>query len=157
MPVARYLLFVGGVLLALLFISDPFLPKLPVADRASSHSAIIRIHSDQKWPERVVFDTSLPALIPAQIENAETDLMTSSRRWSGKHLHSCNRPMPISYNGPIRKSENRSCNVNAKELQRDKRRRLRASWRGNRSLVGLATACGEQHLARTLTRVPGKR
>ncbi len=79
MPVARYLLFVGGVLLALLFISDPFLPKLPVADRASSHSAIIRIHSDQKWPERVVFDTSLPALIPAQIENAETDLPSPAR------------------------------------------------------------------------------
>ena len=79
MPLARYLLFVGGVLLALLFISDPFLPKLPVADRASSHSAIIRIHSDQKWPERVVFDTSLPALIPAQIENAETDLPSPAR------------------------------------------------------------------------------
>ena len=73
MPLARYLLFVGGVLLALLFISDPFLPKLPVADRASSHSAIIRIHSDQKWPERVVYDTSLPTLIPAQIENVETE------------------------------------------------------------------------------------
>ena len=79
MPLARYLLFVGGVLVALLFISDPFLPKLPVADRASSHSAIIRIHSDQKWPERVVFDTSLPALIPAQIENAETDLPSPAR------------------------------------------------------------------------------
>ena len=79
MPLARYLLFVGGVLLALLFISDPFLPKLPVADRASSHSAIIRIHSDQKWPERVVYDTSLPALIPAQIENAETDLLSPAR------------------------------------------------------------------------------
>jgi hypothetical protein len=79
MPLARYLLFVGGVLLALLFISDPFLPKLPVADWSNSHSAIIRIHSDQKWPGRVVYDTSLPTLIPAQIENVETDLPGPAR------------------------------------------------------------------------------
>jgi hypothetical protein len=79
MPLARYLLFVGGVLLALLFVSDPFLPKLPVADWSNSHSAIIRIHSDQKWPERVVYDTSLPTLIPAQIENVETDLPGPAR------------------------------------------------------------------------------
>jgi hypothetical protein len=74
MPLARYFLFVGGVLLALLFISDPFLPKLPVADWSNSHSAIIRIHCDQKWPERVVYDTSLPTLIPAPIENMETSI-----------------------------------------------------------------------------------
>ena len=79
MPLARYLLFVGGVLVALLFISDPFLPKLPGPDRSNSHSAIIRIHSDQKWPERVVYDTSLPTLIPAQIENVETDLPGPAR------------------------------------------------------------------------------
>ena len=79
MPLARYFLFVGGVLLALLFISDPFLPKLPVADWSNFHSAIIRIHSDQKWPERVVYDTSLPILIPAPIENMETDLSGPAR------------------------------------------------------------------------------
>src|SRR5258707_8349105 len=71
MPLARYFLFVGGVLLALLFISDDYLPKLAVSNRAISHSAIIRIHSDQKWPERVVYDTSLPTAIPAQIANME--------------------------------------------------------------------------------------
>jgi hypothetical protein len=66
-------------LVALLFISDPFLPKLPGPDRSNSHSAIIRIHSDQKWPERVVYDTSLPTLIPAQIKNVETDLPGPAR------------------------------------------------------------------------------
>jgi hypothetical protein len=71
MPLARYFLFVGGVLLALLSISDAYLPKLAVSNRAISHSAIIRIHSDQKWPERVVYDTSLPTAIPAQIANME--------------------------------------------------------------------------------------
>jgi len=74
MPLARYFLFVGGVLLALLFISDAYLPKLAVSIRAISHSAIIRIHSDQKWPERVVYDTSLPTVIPAQIANMETSV-----------------------------------------------------------------------------------
>jgi len=74
MPLARYFLFVGGVLLALLFISDAYLPKLAVSIRAISHSAIIRIHSDQKWPERVVYDTSLPTVIPAQIANMEASV-----------------------------------------------------------------------------------
>jgi len=74
MPLARYFLFVGGVLLALLFISDDYLPKLAVSNRAISHSAIIRIHSDQKWPERVVYDTSLPTAIPAQIANMEASV-----------------------------------------------------------------------------------
>jgi hypothetical protein len=71
MPLARYFLYVGGVLFALLFISDPYLPKLPVADWGDSRSAIIRIHSDQKWPDRIVYDTSLPTVVPAQIANIE--------------------------------------------------------------------------------------
>jgi hypothetical protein len=74
MPLARYFLFVGGVLLALLFISDDYFPKLAVSNRAISHSAIIRIHSDQKWPERVVYDTGLPTAIPAQIANMEASV-----------------------------------------------------------------------------------
>ena len=30
------------------------------------NSPIIRIHSDRKWPERIVFDTTLPTIVPAQ-------------------------------------------------------------------------------------------
>ena len=70
MPLARYFLFVGGALLALLFIADACLPKLPVADRTNADLPVIRIHSDRKWPERVVFDTRLPAMAPAPIANA---------------------------------------------------------------------------------------
>jgi hypothetical protein len=58
-------------MLALLFIADAFLPNSPVASGGGSHSSVIRIHSDRKWPERIVFDTSLPPLIPAQIANTE--------------------------------------------------------------------------------------
>jgi hypothetical protein len=66
MPLARYFIYVGGALLALLFISDAFLPKSPVAESANADLPVIRIHSDQKWPERVVFDTNLPTVVPAQ-------------------------------------------------------------------------------------------
>src|SRR5258708_15546303 len=75
MPLARYFVFVGGVLLALLFVIDAVLPQLPAADANRTATAvdrsIIRIHSDRKWPERVVFDTSIPTIVPAQAVNAE--------------------------------------------------------------------------------------
>jgi len=74
MPLARYFLYVGGALLALLFISDPYLPKLPAADRGNSRSAIIHIHSDQKWPERIDYDTSLLTIPLAQIANIEASV-----------------------------------------------------------------------------------
>ena len=75
MPLARYFLIVGGVLLALLFVVDASLPTFPVADANRTDTgvdkSIIRIHSDRKWPERVVFDTSLPTIVPAQTVKAE--------------------------------------------------------------------------------------
>jgi hypothetical protein len=73
MPLLRYFLFVGGVLLALLFVSDAYLPKLPDAVRADADAPVttIRIHSDRKWPKRVVFDTSLPTIAPAQLARVE--------------------------------------------------------------------------------------
>jgi hypothetical protein len=64
MPLARYFLFVGGALLALLFVVNLELPEAPVAQAVHDASADlppIRIHTDRKWPERVVFDTSVPA------------------------------------------------------------------------------------------------
>jgi hypothetical protein len=71
MPVLRYLLYVGGGLLALLFIVDAWLPDRPAVHGGPGPSAAIRIHSDRKWPERVVLDTSQPTIIPAEIANAE--------------------------------------------------------------------------------------
>ena len=67
MPVARYFLFVGGVLLALLFALDAFAPQqAAVASNAapSIDKTVVRIRSDQKPPERVVYDTSLPTIVP---------------------------------------------------------------------------------------------
>ena len=71
MPLARYFVFVGGVLLALLFLSDAYLPKLPAAQMADTDLPVIRIHTDRKWPERVVYDTSHATIIPAQIANPD--------------------------------------------------------------------------------------
>jgi hypothetical protein len=75
MPLARYFVFVGGVLLALLFVVDAVLPQLPAADAnrtdTGADKPIIRIHSDRKWPERVVFDTNILTIVPAQTVKAE--------------------------------------------------------------------------------------
>jgi hypothetical protein len=69
MPLLRYFVVVGGALLALLLIANACLPVLPAAEGSSSTTgvdrSVIRIHSDRKWPERVVFDTTRPAITPA--------------------------------------------------------------------------------------------
>ncbi|MBR0872765.1 hypothetical protein JQ633_20550 [Bradyrhizobium tropiciagri] len=72
MPVARYFLFVGGVLLALLFAVDALVPQGAIVASTSLSSpgidkSTVRIHSTQKLPERVVYDTSLPTIVPTQV------------------------------------------------------------------------------------------
>jgi hypothetical protein len=75
MPIARYFLYVGGVLLALLFGVDAFAPKEPAVSSIDAlagptQNPTLRIHSDRKWPERVVYDTSLPTIVPPKVEIA---------------------------------------------------------------------------------------
>jgi len=71
MPVLRYFVFVGGALLALLFVADIYFPKQPVVATADSgvDKSTIRIHSERKWPERVVFDTNQPTIVPPAAAN----------------------------------------------------------------------------------------
>jgi hypothetical protein len=71
MPLAKYFSFVGGLLLALLFVLDAFLPKVPVAEKATVNSPLIRIYSDRKWPERIVYDTNAPTIVPVSIASTE--------------------------------------------------------------------------------------
>jgi len=71
MPLLRYFVVVGGALLALLLISDAALPRQPLPaffSAASSDVPPFRIRSDQKWPERIVFDTRAPVASPAKTE-----------------------------------------------------------------------------------------
>jgi hypothetical protein len=75
MPVARYFLFVGGALLALLLAVNALVPEQAVvASQAVSSSVdktVVRIRSDQKLPERVVYDTSLPTIVPPRAVTAQ--------------------------------------------------------------------------------------
>jgi len=67
MPVVRYFSLVGGALLALLFLIDAYAPSqaLVAANAAPSiDKSVVRIRSDQKLPEKVVYDTSLPTIVP---------------------------------------------------------------------------------------------
>jgi hypothetical protein len=63
MLVMRYFLFVGGALFALLLACGALLPK-PAATEGTVASAsdapAIRIHSQRKWPDRIVLDTNAP-------------------------------------------------------------------------------------------------
>jgi len=73
MPLLRYFVFVGGSLLVLLFICDAVLPQVPLPENLTSGSDLpaVRIHSDRKWPERVVFDTNAPSVSPVTVAAAQ--------------------------------------------------------------------------------------
>ena len=71
MSLAGYFGNVGAALLALLWIADFYLPRPDVVRSAVVDQPTIRIHSDRKWPEPVVFDTSTPV--------ASTSLAASDR------------------------------------------------------------------------------
>ncbi len=66
MPIVRYIALVGSLLLAMLFIANWLLPMDPTLSATSEQAdkPIIRIKSDRKWPERIVFDTSAPTIVP---------------------------------------------------------------------------------------------
>ena len=67
MPVARYFLFVGGAAACAAVRARCFCPAaMAVASNAapSINKTVVRIRSDQKLPERVVYDTSLPTIVP---------------------------------------------------------------------------------------------
>ena len=65
MPLLAYLWKVGAALLLLLFVADYCLPGAPIPEQAPSGRPAIRIHSDRKWPERIVFDTRLSTIVAA--------------------------------------------------------------------------------------------
>ena len=66
MPLARYFVIVGGALMALLFVFDFFSPKASADSGIHSAGPVdkttMRIRSEQKLPERIVFDTTQPTI-----------------------------------------------------------------------------------------------
>jgi len=67
MPLFQYFGWVGSFLLAVLFAVSWWLPVSIAPTPASANRINIRIYTDQKWPERVVFDTTRSAL-PAEVD-----------------------------------------------------------------------------------------
>lgn len=69
MPIVRYFVFVGTLLLALLFAADRYLPA-PVehAAAADPDRTIIRIASARNLPEKIIFDTRPRAGVPMIVE-----------------------------------------------------------------------------------------
>src|SRR5258707_637692 len=66
MPIIPYFLFVGGVLVALLFAADRYIAAPgDRTDNAGIDKTIIRIHSARSLPEKFVFDTRSHADVPA--------------------------------------------------------------------------------------------
>lgn len=70
MPLARYFVLVGGVLIVLLLGASWIWPSSEAVQsqdtsaQASVDAPIARIHSTQKWPDKIQFDTSMPTIVP---------------------------------------------------------------------------------------------
>ncbi len=67
MPIGRYFLYIGSVLLALLFVADWYLPPGKEPRRAHVDRYSIRIHSAHKWPSAVTIDTTQPTIVPPTV------------------------------------------------------------------------------------------
>jgi hypothetical protein len=74
MPLVRYFLFAGGVLLGLLFWTDWYFPRPAIeAAAADVDRSIIRIHSSHRWPAAVRFDTTTPMPRAVAVAAAEPE------------------------------------------------------------------------------------
>jgi len=64
MPLLQYFGWVGSFLVAALLAATWYLPALPAprTDVPLDQKIHIRIHTDHKWPERIVFDTVSPPI-----------------------------------------------------------------------------------------------
>jgi hypothetical protein len=70
-PIARYFMSVGCMLVILLFIAKwcvPTSPAMVAGQSVAIERAVIRIKSAHKWPEKIVLDTSQPAIAAPAVE-----------------------------------------------------------------------------------------
>ena len=84
MPLFQYFGWVGSFLLTALFAASwccsvP-IARVPRSDVRLDQKINIRIHTDHKWPERVVFDTTRSSWTDEAKANAETDIGGSETR-----------------------------------------------------------------------------
>src|SRR5258708_103642 len=66
----------------MLFIANWLLPMDPTLSATSEQAdkQIIRIKSDRKWPERIVFDTNAPTIVPQKSPVIEDAPVTNPPR-----------------------------------------------------------------------------
>ena len=86
-PLFGYFAVVGGFLLSTLFIANVFLPATLVDGGSQTHQSKpnILIDSSRKWPERIVYDTSLPttlAVVPGAEEAVRSSPLDSMAQMS---------------------------------------------------------------------------
>ena len=86
-PLFGYFAVVGGFLLSMLFIANVFLPETLVdgGSRTLQSKPKILIDSSRKWPERIVYDTSLPttlAVVPVAQEAARSSPLDAMAQMS---------------------------------------------------------------------------
>jgi hypothetical protein len=102
-PLGRYFFFVGSLLLGMLFIADWHLPSASSQtffQEARVDRSIIRIKSAHKWPEAIVFDTSLPTIVPPPLPVlAKAPVINQPR----EALAQLNSPLPKAseYRAPV--------------------------------------------------------
>jgi len=94
MPIFRYFVFVGGILLALLSAADRYLPAAVVrTDETDLDRTTIRIRSARSLPEKIVFDTRPRADSPA-VTSAEP--IPEERRGSAREALAAIPATPLS-------------------------------------------------------------
>jgi hypothetical protein len=83
MPIRQYFVWVGSILLVALFAADCWLPD-PTAHSPSAiapnEKVNLRIRSDHKWPERVVFDTTHSGMQLAAESEPKLDMVPNQDR-----------------------------------------------------------------------------
>jgi hypothetical protein len=78
MPLMKYFIFVGAALVLLLFTMNWLVPDPTVEPvYSSTQRPVIRISSIQTLPERVVFDTNMPAPAPSVMRVAAQPLRSA--------------------------------------------------------------------------------
>src|SRR6202790_1676755 len=96
MPLLQYVGWVRSFLLAALFAASWWfsgnVADAPPSRAPLSESIHIRIHSDHKWPEHVVFDTTRARLAPAENAQAETEPQGQE---AGQEPVAAERPDPV--------------------------------------------------------------
>jgi len=81
MPLGRYLILVGSVLLTLLFVADWYMPQFALQPVRADVDRGIRVQSRHRWPERIVIDTTVPTIVPANAMAA--DLLPATPHQAG--------------------------------------------------------------------------